>query len=716
MLERASSPIRKLAVECRSQALLGDPAQALGRIDERLQIVATDPLLDRIVLLMAKVEILFLDCRDEEALRIYTDELDDWLQDLPEDVVIAMSYNRNDIALAIFEPDDFYAALDRSRIADVDLWDYRAFYAGREAAAAGRHYDALPVVWQALLRAHNQGCWRPFRAASRLMALECLQLGWPQKAVYYAIIAQDKEAAQQIGQWLLMNGTPDSLQASVNVLLDCASLKRPFVTACHIVSEMHDAIPDAQVDLVVRWLMEKASITLESISERETGERAWELLAKIAARADVAQAQAIAEAATAHDVWGKEIGENQVLPLRRDMVNAIRGCADKIPVTHMEGLARSTVPLVLQRRQGHDYVEGIELICHLAEIGGTETKKFVRDQLYPRGSSLNSILLQVAAFFDVELEESDQLTAAADRVAQRIRLQVQRVPSGEEITQISGSFGHSTVELGNETLYVHMVNSTDLEAMVCHRHHLEDGAVDSLIDAVAAMVSERENLIANKIALIHPLAKVGDICSAGRASKLLDMLLPLAKGEFLEPIHAMSSAEAANPLNPFKMNFGKPAELRGVALNVLACIERDRPGTFGESLDSVLEIGLMDLDSDIRSWAYTAARQLPTLTESQFTALILGTQDDDPRAAAAAFLGIAEERKWSLQDSQWRLLIQAVSRGAQSPAVGVRQGAALTCARLVDSIPEGPMRGKMTELRAVLSGDRCYSVRRSACE
>ena len=157
MLDRASSLIRKLAVECRSQALLGNPTQALTRIDDTLQEVGTDSLLDRLVLLMAKVEILYLDCRDEEALQVYTDELDPSLEDLPEEVAIAVSFNRNDVARAIFQPDDFYATLDHSRIADVDLWDYRAFYAGREAAAAGKHYEALPVVWGGLAQGTQAG-------------------------------------------------------------------------------------------------------------------------------------------------------------------------------------------------------------------------------------------------------------------------------------------------------------------------------------------------------------------------------------------------------------------------------------------------------------------------------------------------------------------------------------------------------------------------------
>ena len=398
------------------------------------------------------------------------------------------------------------------------------------------------------------------------------------------------------------------------------------------------------------------------------------------------------------------------------MLRAIRRCADKMPVSQIDSLVALSVPLVLERRQDHDYADGIELLCHLAECGGGDTKAFVRSKLYPQGGRLNSVLLQVAAFFDVKFPEVGQLSAKAEDVAQEVHLQVQRVPAGDKIRQVSGSFGHSAVELGSETLFVHMIGALDLEAIVCHRHSLEVGAVDSLIDAIAAMVAERENLIGNKVALVLPLAKVGDICNADQASRLLDMLLPLAKGEFLEPIHAMSAAEAANPLNPFKMNFGKPAELRGVALYVLACIERDRPGVFGESLDSVLEVGLMDLDSDIRSWAYTAARQLPTLTESQFTALVLGTQDDDPQAAAAAFLGIVGERKLNLQDSQWRLLIQAISRGAQSPAVEVRQGAALTCARLHSCIPDGPMKENMAELRAGLARDHCSSVRHGACE
>ena len=716
MLESASPAVRVVAVESRSQAMLGHLGKAVAHLDDTLQAVVPTATLDRLVLLMAKVEILFLDCREEEALLIYTEELDDLIDHVSEEVAIAVSYNRRDISLAMFQPDDFYALPDRSEIADVDLWNYRPLYAGRESAAADKHYEALPVVWEELLRAHNQGCWGPYRLAARQMALECLELGWPQRAIYYAIIAGDKETAQQVGKWLMMNGTPDNLATSVHALLDCANLQRPFVTGCHVISEMHDAIPDRQVGCVVQWLLKKASIALGSLTERPTVEQAWKVLTVIASRADVPQAKAIAKTATTHDLWNAETSENRILPVRKDMLKSIRGCADRLPVSEIGELVTATVPLVLERRQDHDYAEGIELLCHLAECGGSETKEFIRRNLYPRGSYLNSVLLQVATLFDVEFPEEGQLSAEAKGVAERIRLQVQRVPSGGEIQHISGSFGHCTVELGSETLFVHFADTLDLEAILWHRHKLSEEAIDSLLDAIIAMIAERENFISNKIALIRSLGKVGDIRNPERASRLLGMLLPLAKGEFAEPIYAMSSAEAANPLNRFKINLGTPTELRGVALYVLACIERDRPGIFAESLNSVLEAGLMDLDSDIRSWAYTAAQHLPTLTESGFTALILGTQDDEPQAAAAAFFGIANKGELQLQDSQWRMLIQAVGRGAQSRAVRVRQGAALTCERLGDSLPDGPMKLRMAELRTVFSRDTCFSVRRITCE
>lgn len=246
MLENASPDIRQLIVECKSQAMLGEQDNALDKLERGKACASLE--IDRVNLLNAKAEILYDSCRDREALQVFVDELDILSHKAPREISIALAYNRSDIELSLFKPDDYYGLIDRSHISEVNLWDYRALHDINEAAFAERHYEALPTVWGELLRTYRQGCWRPFRTASRLMANECLQLRWYDKAVFYAVISQHTDTLQLVGDHLLLNAQAHLLESAVETLITCANQRRYINAGCEIIERMTDAIPDSMYE------------------------------------------------------------------------------------------------------------------------------------------------------------------------------------------------------------------------------------------------------------------------------------------------------------------------------------------------------------------------------------------------------------------------------------------------------------------------------------
>lgn len=714
MLNSASPAVRTTVVESRSLAIRGSREDALSRLLTEIDHVGTDRPIDRLVLLLASAEILHLDCDDEGAFAIFAEGIDPLLSYVPEQVAIAVAYNRSDVAMAMLRPDDFYGVVDRSHIADVDLWHYRAFFEVHEAAAAGKHYDSLPAVWEELLRTYRQGCWRPFRAAARLMAHECLQLGWPNQAVFYALTAGQKETAQQVGLYLVANGTRELLDATVNTLLELAHLGRHFVTGCEIATAMVDAIPDSHVSAVAKWLLLRASMVPRNIGERDVFEHAWKALVAISPRLDAATAQAVANAATEHDVWNAQPERNRVITTRDQMTRALARCAGELERPALEELLRSALPLAGERKQDHDYPDVINLLCRLGECGGDETKSRLRAHLFPKGVPLNWILLQVAPFFEVEITNTDAIAKDAERVAGNIRLQVQRTSSDCAVTGVDGSFGYLTVDVGSERLYVHMVNTMDVEAIVRLRHKVPADAFGVVVEAILSMIGEEENLLSNRIALVQSIGDIGDVCDDKTAADVYEALAALASGDVVEPTHVMSAAEAANPLNPYKMGSGKPADLQGVAIYALACIERDKPGVYGRHLDRLVEGGLASVNADVRTLSYAAAREKPTLSEAEFTSLVLGTRDSESKAACAAFAAISSRKDAKWNRPQWRLLIHSIGLATQSRDSKLRRAAAHTCAKFAEYVPNTPLRESLTELREVFGGDTCYSVRRAA--
>jgi hypothetical protein len=146
----------------------------------------------------------------------------------------------------------------------------------------------------------------------------------------------------------------------------------------------------------------------------------------------------------------------------------------------------------------------------------------------------------------------------------------------------------------------------------------------------------------------------------------------------------------------------------------LASIERDKPGIYGKERDRLLEIALTDVDPTVRTLAFAAAREKPTLSEPEFTALILGTRDAHPAAAHAAFAAIATKKGLALKRPQWRLLIHSAKLATQSRQVKLRQAAAYATAVLLNQAATKSVRKSLEEIREAFRRDTCYSVRNAA--
>ncbi|MDA1231200.1 MAG: hypothetical protein O2856_10535 [Planctomycetota bacterium] len=712
MINLASPVIRAALPVARSIAFLGNPADGISTLESK--ITASSTPIDQLVAMIAICEILHFDYRDTEALNVFEQRVAPMMGAFPETVEIAVAYNRSDIMHSLFQNDDFYGLVDRATITDVELWDYRAYYSVVEAREQGKRYDSLPNIWRELIRAYHQGCWRPYRLASKLMAIECMELGWPHESIYHAVIAGEKETATRLGNFLLLHGTPDSISASTAKWLDCTNLKRQFVVGCEILDRYVDAIPDDLFDDVFERVRTNAAAQTSDRQEQTVVSRAWDSMANLSSRLNPTQAQRLVSTAIDHPIWNAPIeGGNRVLTVRDKMMKSLTACAAKLPKENLPDLIRASLPLVIERKQHTDYPNGIELLCSLAHAGGDEAKQQIKEALYPSGQQLDAYLLQVASNFAVELKKPDSLSQDAKNVAARIREQVQTVPVATDVKQAPGTFGFHTVVKGDDKLIVHVANAVHEHAIFRHRKQLSHDALQELIDAILDMVGETENLINNKIGLVQAMSPIGDVCSDDQAQQIFDALSTIAHGHIIEPESTQSAAESQNPLNPFKMGSGKPTDLRGVTIFALACIERDKPGIFAAKLDAIIELGLTDADPQVRALSLAAAREKPTISEAEFTAIILATRDSDPAVANAAFGALANKEGLQLTRPQWRLLIHSAKLAVQSNEVLVRRAAAYTCANCRTSVSTKTLRSEIENVLDALANDRCASVRQN---
>jgi hypothetical protein len=582
------------------------------------------------------------------------------------------------------------------------------------SAAKGKHFESLPAIWRELRRAFLQGCWRPQRVASIHMARQCLQLNLPHDAAFHALIARDEEAAKQVGDFLVRFGTHSTLAGTLEKVLLCGQLNKLFITSCDLLAPMVDAIPDAFVERVLEWLLAYAGVEPTNIVKRQAMQKAWETLRALAYRLDDKQSRRLALVAIAHPSWSAVPEQpNQVIPVRKTMLEAICNAAHSmLPATAKE-VAQHVVVVATEQKRDLDYADAVEALCQLAGRGGAGLKAQLRKSLYPKGQRLNTILLQVTSAFGQAIKRTELLAKDAQRVAERLRLQVQRIPDGAQPPPAPARYFTITANQGNQKVVVHMTDARDVIAIFRHRHAIDRKSLDALILTVLDMLHEQENLLVNKFFLVESLSMVGDVLSRAIARKVFDVVSPFAQGQIAEPTCVMSAAEAEDPLNPFKLRTGKPSELRGISLLALACIERDQPGVFGVRLSKLIDVALTDPNAIVRSFSLAAAQEMSQLSITALTAVLLATRDPNPETSSAAFSVIATRANGQLDHVGLRLVIQCLNLGADANDVRVRRAAARAVARLSQMPKTKGLAHDHKVLRERFSKDRCYSVRQA---
>jgi hypothetical protein len=152
----------------------GEFPLAVSQLDGALALSdATTRPEEWVALRVLKAEFLHLECRDEEAFGL----LDETLRKAPPgtsaETLFVLRNNRRDVAFEIFHADslnDHDRLGDEERLAQFDLFDARQILVAEQAAAAGKHYDALPAFWREFVRAYYGGCWWPFRWVAKWSA------------------------------------------------------------------------------------------------------------------------------------------------------------------------------------------------------------------------------------------------------------------------------------------------------------------------------------------------------------------------------------------------------------------------------------------------------------------------------------------------------------------------------------------------------------------
>lgn len=707
MISRLTPDTRRFLINCRCRAMRHGGAPIVRLIDERSASSASElPVLDQVALALLKAEILYLDCREAEALEVFRTSVDPQLDSLPQEVRFAVGQNRRDVAWGTAVGEDVFRQAERlydqRQLAGVQLWDPQAMVRAYEAATGGRHYEALPTLWRELANSYHQLSWLHYRQASRRMVKEFLQLGWAYSADFYVLEALDLESAKVIADHLIRWRRPQLIEQLVQRLLSNANLKRHAAVACELLALVADGVPDSQIHPVARWLLPWCSIAPAGRSELRLVTSAWDAVQSFVPRMGDERAREITQAATEHPSW------NQDDHLREHLVRAVDDCVGVLSPDEFSELVGLMLPLAASLPGDLNYDEDIlDLLRHLAFRGDDNIKRQIGDALYP-DSGVNLELIRIAQEFGKQID-ADDANRMAENFAQDVRLQVQHLAPGEEFRKPAISLGTLTARSEERTVAVSMYSNMGLRAVAAHRSLLRPETIRVFIEALLEMIREPENSLPNKVDLINGIIELADSATPEMAELIYGTLSPLAAGEVVGLDVTAAAGDPNHPLNPFKVNLGNPATVQGGALFALASIERHRSGVYGPRLNQLLEQAMSASNNEVRRLAFLAARQMPELTAPSLMRVLIGTRDEDPAVAEAAFQAVYSHLRET--EEFWHLLIYSLTLASESIHANIRRAAAFIVNNLHTRSFNEEIANKIQGLRVKLGADLCHSVR-----
>src|SRR5579883_490516 len=702
LLDSVSPEVRKLLVRERTFAMRGKIASAIDVLDRAINDRADRPDLDTVALGLLKAELCHLSQDEEAALAVLT-SLATQKNQLPETVQFAIEGNLAAVQMASSPGqgvNTFYHLVDRRRQAGFEWTDHQDLLEAQEARDAGRAADAVPPLWQDLVRAYRQGYWLASRRAEARFAKLCLDLGELEKATYYAVVGlADKQVPALIAA-IIDRRDLTLIRSVVRRLITDANLSRHFIVAAKVFEGIHDVIPDDQTAEIARWLLLRCRDTDWHSFGTSTFNVGWKALKPIGHRLSSELASQGIHIAVNHPVWLAMIPEGRVIGDRKEIIQAVTHLCHQVSVESLGQLAEQCLPLATERFQNFDYADVVNLLMNIAERCDVGTKLRIADALFPPGQPVNRILAQVDHLLGKEALTNEQLATFAKRVADETKLQVQRVKPGEQPIRLPETL-YVYGSTGGGWPYVTVGQGVGLAALEQHRSRLTIEVVTEVIRAMLVPLQDTDNIRTNKERLLSQLIAFTDRADETLRAEIFNVVEPLI-GPSAESTSSSFAKAAAN---------GNPDDLRAIALvcaAVYAAGNEERVSRVGE----MIEEAAVDPNPKIRRGAYAAAQRFSGLTPDAILPLLMGLRDPEPETAVTAFAAFADRLEWKLTRSNWKLFLLAVRSAADSPHINLRWHAALALTNRVDSVPSGLRRESATIL-ARFETDVSFSVRKA---
>ena len=654
---------------------------------------------------MAAAELAFLDGDVDAALELL-DASNDCFADIGRELRFTLIDNRMMVQSLKLEVD---ADALRQRYDGTETGSDERYFGvdlvkAMRTARKDQHNEALPLLRSYVFHAYWSGNWRLFVDAASEMSRELLTLGDIRKAAYYAMLARDEQAVVDAARRALVVGTDESLRVTVLDLIRKGHLRLHARLVSMFLKTAADAIPDDAIigsgDYLLKWVPHK----VEVMKPLNVATPAWDALGRVGSRVNAEVAGRALDLALGSPSWREPRGLD-----RKAIIKACSSLVRSASEARLLTFASQVAPLGKPEQRSYDYDHLLELLWEISRRS-TNAKEVVAKTLFPMTGAVPASLMQLAKLLDRTLERPDELNSLAVSSADRIRRQVTVLEKDQECPPTDG-FGTFTMVDGDRQVVVQISNfGPVLEGLLAYGKALSETSAWTLLDAMVQMISSPHNLLSNKAELAHYAGRFAEFWPSGDTGSLVAALISLAEGQVAD-VTSDGSGSTDDPLNPFKINAGSPAQVQGIALIALAQLDRYQVGVQTSIIQNLIAAGLAHTDASVRRRSYIAASWLSDTSDPVVTGLLVGARDDDAEAAAAALGVLASSKHVSLDRHQMDYLIQAVHRASTSNAGVLRSAAAEATRQLRKRNLTQSHTRALDEIAAHLARDLLYAVR-----
>jgi hypothetical protein len=716
MLEQVSPSVRRQLAAARAQALSGSLELALTTLSAITDDAASAAApYDLLAARLLRSEILYLDGRGQEAF----DEIENATGLLSgiDSAEVEMSVRRNASAVAtsLLQPtssQDFYSLVDQQRLAGINLRDTTSVLDAKEAAEKGKHYDTLPALWGEYERTFRQGCWPIWHWAANNLACECIQVGALTDAAIFAVYSLYTDTAEKVGKLLLHRGNKDEIKHVVRWITRHAHLWHHHTAACLLIAEIADAINDAELDEVFKWLLRGCSREPQNGFEESRVAKAWEAAEALSPLLKTEHGEILFQTAISHSMW------TEFSVHRPHLRHALGGCVLVLPEQRKkELLANLTEQVPLPTKTEEDLVSAVNLLVYAASLCSAEEVSRAAEKLYPSGQQLPWVLVAAADKLKPGKSIVREWDKAIESLVHAIQHQVQHLKKNEEPIAVAYSvMQHTQTRADGESTLIHIQSLVPFEATIKQAANIPVELFVPLVQAMLDTVANTHNLISNRIQFVKLLGLAAEHLTQKQRSDIFSLLKPMAEGTIASDSDEMTREQAIHPLNRYRIAGGTLAEVRAVAIQTLFMIEKAWPGAYGSKLNGIIGKALRSSDKTVRQFAMWAWAELPKKASRHGILILLATRDFDPATAALALEALGATKGATLSEDELQGLIDSCRVASLSPDRKLRSAAAHCLMQVKGKLSQKVLHEAAEELLGSLRNDICHSVRRIAAE